>query len=72
MTHSTPNARSPVSPRLGCLLGDRRARASAHYIAALGIASERLVPSSVGEEHATGHDEPSRALDRRAELRIHP
>lgn len=48
-------------------LGDRRARAVQGYLAGAGVEQERLRVRSVGEEWATGRDEPGMARDRRVE-----
>jgi outer membrane protein OmpA-like peptidoglycan-associated protein len=47
-------------------LGHRRAAAVQNLLMILGIAPVRISISSVGEEHAAGHDEEGWRLDRRA------
>lgn len=51
-------------------LGERRALAVRSYLAELGIEPERIQTKSLGEEQpaSTGHDAPSRALNRRSEF----
>jgi peptidoglycan-associated lipoprotein len=49
-------------------LGERRAKATASFLASLGVASSRIKTVSYGEERpfATGHDESAWAQNRRA------
>lgn len=49
-------------------LGDRRARTVAGYVESLGLPSDKIRTTSVGEEMATGRDEGTWSRDRRAEL----
>lgn len=48
-------------------LGERRARTVTQYLSNLGVDQTQV--SSVGEEMASGEDEPGWARDRRAEIR---
>ena len=51
-------------------IGERRAKAAAHYLKALGIGAERISTISFGKEKpaATGHDEAAWAKNRRDEF----
>lgn len=50
-------------------LGDRRARAVLDYFKSLGVATENLSSTSMGEEMASGTDEASWGRDRRVDVR---
>jgi len=52
-------------------LGDRRARQVASYMARLGVSESAIEVHSVGEEMASGADEPGWSRDRRADLEAH-
>ena len=55
-------------------LGDRRARATMNYLAALGIATNRMSTVSYGKERpvCTEHGEACWALTRRAHIVVKP
>lgn len=49
-------------------LGERRAQSVRNYLRSLGVDASAITTSSMGEEMATGTDEASWAVDRRAEM----
>lgn len=49
-------------------LGEKRAEAVERYLVSLGVGDERVSVSSVGEELASGTDEPGWARDRRVSV----
>lgn len=47
-------------------LGDRRANSARSFLIQMGISPSRMIPLSYGEEQATGYNEQTWAMDRRA------
>jgi peptidoglycan-associated lipoprotein len=66
--HVTGYADERGTEEYNMALGDRRARAAAHFLETLGLGSATLTISSMGEEAATGTDEAAWQHDRRADV----